>query len=94
MRKQREEELVCPECGLGNLRKLISRVSFHVSEKDRIASYDPDSNKDDSFYKDTRNIGVEAKKKAMRMGIDLGTEFEDKLEKLRSNPGSVIKDND
>jgi len=28
------------------------------------------------------------------MGVDLGTGFEDKLDKLRSDPGSVIKDSE
>jgi putative FmdB family regulatory protein len=37
---------------------------------------------------------LNAKKKAEQMGVDLGTGFEEKLEKLRTDPGSVIKDSE
>jgi hypothetical protein len=52
------------------------------------------SPKSDSFYKDSRNVGLHAKKRAQQMGADLGTGFEEKLEKLRTNSGSVIKDSE
>jgi putative FmdB family regulatory protein len=54
----------------------------------------PSASKNDSFYRDSRNIGLNAKKKAEQMGVDLGTGFEEKLEKLRTDPGSVIKDSE
>ena len=94
MNREQEEGMVCPECGGKDLKKLISRVAYHVSEKDRIESFDPNSPKDDSFYKDSRNIGLSAKKRAQQMGINLGSGFEDRLEKLRTDPGSVIKDSE
>lgn len=81
---------VCPKCGGKDLKKLISRTSYHQSEKDRLASFRPGSMKDDSFYKDSRNIGLSAKKRAKDLGIDLGSGFENKLEKLRSDPSSVF----
>lgn len=94
MRKGDEEDLVCPECGSSNLKRLISRVAYHVSEKDRLAVHDPMARKSDSFYRDSRNIGLDAKKRAQQMGVDLGTGFEEKLERLRTDPGSVIKDSE
>jgi len=89
-----EIKLVCPECNGRKLKKLISRVAFHVSEQDRLDSFDPNAPKDDSFYKDSRNIGLHAKKRAQQMGVDLGKSFDDKLDKLRTDPGSVIKDSE
>lgn len=94
MKKEQEESLVCPECGGSKLKKLISRVAYHISEQDRLGGYDATAPKSDSFYKDSRNIGLHAKKRAQQMGVDLGAGFEEKLEKLRTDPGSVIKDSE
>ena len=46
------------------------------------------------FFKDSRNIGLSAKKIAKGMGVDLGNEFEERLDTLRSNPASVIKESE
>ena len=94
LKKQEEEELLCTTCGGRDLKKLISRVVYHVGEQQRLDAFDPAAKKSDSFYKDSRNIGLEAKKRAQQMGVDLGGDFENKLEKLRTDPGSVIKDSD
>lgn len=94
MKREQEGTLVCPECGAGDLKRLISRVVYHVSEQDRLDGFDPNAPKSDSFYKDSRNIGLYAKKRAHQMGVDLGTGFEEKLDKLRTDPSSVIKDSE
>ena len=94
MKDADRDSQICPECGGRNLKRLISRVAYHISEQDRLNAFDPNAPKTDSFYRDSRNIGLQAKKKAQQMGVDLGRGFEDKLEKLRTDPGSVIKDND
>jgi putative FmdB family regulatory protein len=94
LRGEEEAVLSCPKCGAAQPRKLISRVAYHVSERSRLGAYDPKSSKGDSFYKDSRNIGLDAKMRAQRMGVDLGSGFEEKLEKLRTDPGSVLKDGD
>ena len=91
MKKDQEKDLVCPECGGKKLNRLISRVTYHVSEQDRLASYNAKEAKSDAFFKDTRNIGLHARKRARQMGVDLGEQFETKLEKLRTDPGSVLK---
>jgi putative FmdB family regulatory protein len=90
MKAGEQETLTCPACGGRDMSRLISRVAYHVSEGDRLASFDPNSRQSDSFYKDTRNIGLQAKKRAQQMGVDLGSTFESKVEKLRTNPGSVF----
>jgi len=94
MKEIEEKRLLCPKCGKGKKRRLISRVAYHVSEQDRLAGFNPGEAKDDAFFKDSRNIGLAAKKRAQKMGVDLGTGFEEKLEKLRSDPGSVIRDSE
>jgi len=82
--------MVCPDCGKTEIRKLVSRVAYHQSERDRIDSYDPSARQSDAFMKDTRNIGLHAKKRARQMDVDLGSSFDAKVEKLRTDPGSVV----
>ncbi len=64
MKNEEELSLACPKCRGKKLKRLISRVAYHVSEQDRLDAYDPSASKDDSFYKDSRNIGLSAKKRA------------------------------
>jgi len=92
--KEDEKDVSCPKCGGRRLKKLISRVAYHLSENDRLEAFDPASRQSDSFYKDTRNIGLAAKKRAREMGVDLGSGFDEKVDKLRTDPGSVIKDSE
>ena len=94
MGKEDEKNLLCPNCDGRNLKRLISKIAYHVSESDRLAAFNPASRHSDSFYKDTRNIGLSAKKRAHEMGVDLGSSFETKLEKLRTDPGSVLRDSE
>ncbi len=89
-----EERLSCPACGETDLKKLISRVVYHVSGSERLANYDPKVRQSDNFYKDSRNIGLHAEKQAEKMGVDLGDGFRNKLEKLRTDPGSVLRDSE
>ena len=94
MKESEEKKLLCPKCGSVKKRRLISRVAYHVSERDRVAAFKPAGAKEDAFFKDSRNIGLAAKKRAQKMGVDLGSGFEEKLEKLRSDPGSVIRESE
>ena len=94
LRRKEEEEVSCPRCGGRGKRRLISRVSYHVSEQARLDAYRPQDAKGDAFFKDSRNIGLSAKKRAQQLGVDLGKGFEEKLEKLRTDPGSVVKNSE
>jgi len=94
LKKEEEKKLICPECRGGDIKRLISRVAYHSSEEDRLSSFDSNARQTDSFYSDSRNIGLGAQKRAKEMGVDLGKGFNEKLEKLRSDPGSVFKDHE
>jgi putative FmdB family regulatory protein len=94
MKQAEEKEMICPHCGSPRKKRLISRVYHHITEQDRLAAFSSKASRDDGFYKDSRNIGLAAKKRAQQMGMDLGQGFEEKLEKLRSDPGSVIRDSE
>ena len=94
IKRSEEVELECPGCGGRDLKRLISRVVYHASEQERLGAFDPAARHSDSFYRDTRNIGLHAKKRAQQMGVNLGSGFEEKLEKLRTDPSSVVKDSE
>jgi len=87
---RRRERRVCPDCGSARLRRVMSSFAVVESESSRIASFDASKPRDDSFYRDSRNVGLWAKKRAKEMGVDLGPQFETTVEKARS--GKLIKD--
>jgi putative FmdB family regulatory protein len=94
LKQEEEKGLSCPKCHNQKIKRLVSRVAFHMSEGERLASFDANTRKPDSFYSDTRNIGLSAMKRAKEFGVDLGDGFKSKLEKLRTDPGSVLDSND
>ena len=94
MKKKDEQDLICPACGGSSLKKLISRVTYRASGRDRLENFDPNARKTESFYSDSRNIGLHAEKRARQMGVDLGDGFRERLDKLRTDPGSVLKDSE
>jgi putative FmdB family regulatory protein len=84
--------LKCESCGSNGLTKIISRVNYHGSQTDRLSSYEPSSRKSDSFFSDSRNIGLEAERMLKKAGVEPTDDFKAKLEKVRTDPGSVLKD--
>lgn len=80
----------CPHCGCARTRRVMSSFAVVESEASRLASYDPSKPPDDSFYRDSRNVGLWAKKRAQQMGVDLGPKFDETVEKARS--GKLIKE--
>ncbi|MGO9146085.1 MAG: FmdB family zinc ribbon protein [Desulfomonilia bacterium] len=88
------EDITCDECGSDDLKRIISKVNYHTSSSDRLSSYNPNARKSDSFYKDSRNIGLNAEQMLKQAGVKPTDEFKSKLERLRTDPGSVMKDSD
>ncbi len=68
----------------------MSSFAVIASETARLASFNTSSPRGESFYKDSRNIGLWAKKRAKEMGVNLGAKFDETVEKARS--GKLIKD--
>lgn len=77
----------CRECGSGDLIRLISSFAFHQSEASRIASLDTSKPRDESYYKDDRNVGLWAKKRVMEMGCQPGAALDEAVEKGRTMRG-------
>jgi hypothetical protein len=68
----------------------MSSFAVVASEASRLANFDTAASRDDSYYRDSRNVGMWAKKRAQQMGVDLGPKFDETVEKARS--GRLIKD--
>ncbi|MDA1001442.1 MAG: zinc ribbon domain-containing protein [bacterium] len=84
MKPSDRRKLTCRSCGEKRLRKMMSRFSSHKSETQRLDEFKPSDSRKDSFYKDDRNIGLWAQKRAQNLGLDLGESFQETLEKGRS----------
>lgn len=68
----------------------MSSFAVVATEASRLAEFDISKPRDESFYRDSRNVGLWAKKRAKQMGVDLGPQFEATVEKARS--GKLIKE--
>jgi putative FmdB family regulatory protein len=90
MGSRRRERLACPTCGAGRLKRVMSSFAVVSRETSRLAEFDTSKPRDESFYRDSRNVGLWAKKRAKEMGADLGSKFEETVEKARS--GKLVKD--
>jgi putative FmdB family regulatory protein len=82
--------LRCGSCRSRSLTRLLSRFSLHQSEEARLAGFDPSKPRDESFYKDSRNVGLWAKKRMKEMGADLGSKMDEIVERGRT--GKILDD--
>jgi putative FmdB family regulatory protein len=80
----------CARCGSPHTRRVMSSFAVVESEAARLNSFDTGKPRDESFYRDSRNVGLWAKKRAREMGVDLGAKFDDTVEQART--GKLIKD--
>lgn len=92
MKPQEEKGLKCEYCGGKRLKRLISQFSYQKSEADRMAGLS-ELRRDNSYYRDTRNLGLAAKKRAQELGQNLGPQFEETLEKARTKPVKFLDEN-
>jgi putative FmdB family regulatory protein len=82
----------CRYCNSKDLTKLISSFSVHQTEESRLASFDTSKPKGDDFYKDSRNIGLWAKKRMKELGADLGSKMDEIVERGRT--GKILDEYD
>lgn len=74
----------CRACNSRQTRRIMSRFAYHRSEASRLNELDTSVPRGADFYKDSRNVGLWAKKRAQDMGVDLGSQFEETVEKART----------
>jgi putative FmdB family regulatory protein len=80
----------CRFCSSKNLTRLFSSFSVHQTEESRLANFDTSKPKGNDFYKDSRNIGLWAKKRMKELGVDLGSKMDEIVEKGRT--GKILDD--
>jgi putative FmdB family regulatory protein len=84
------ESVVCESCGKAGARRRFTAPAVHRQESDRLAEFDTGKPTDSSFYNDSRNVGLWAKKRAQELGVDLGPKMDEIVEKARS--GEILND--
>jgi len=84
LKPHEEKALKCDHCQGENLVRVLSRFALHKTESQRLEEFDTRAPQDDSFYKDNRNVGLWAKKRAKELGVDLGSQFDEVVEKART----------
>jgi putative FmdB family regulatory protein len=87
---KRKSRPACPYCASPRTRRVMSSFAVVQSEASRLDSLDASKPADESYYRDSRNVGLWAKKRAKQMGVDLGPKFEETVEKART--GKLIKE--
>ncbi|OGP99493.1 MAG: hypothetical protein A2Z51_11525 [Deltaproteobacteria bacterium RBG_19FT_COMBO_52_11] len=89
LKKEDAARVACKGCGSKKMSPLISRVTYHRSERDRLNEFNPRQTPGEEFYKDSRNIGLWAKKRAKELGADLGPQFDEIVENART--GKILE---
>ena len=84
LKPREEEKLQCGRCRSPELDRVLSRFALHKTEAQRVDEFDTRSQRNDSFYKDDRNVGLWAKKRMKQLGVDLGSGFDETVDKARS----------
>lgn len=81
---EEEESVRCHECRSCQLTRILSRCTTYKTEAQRLTEFDTRTERDETFYKDDRNVGLWAQKRVKELGMDLGSDFSEKLEQARS----------
>lgn len=79
----------CKYCQSRKLTKLVSSFRVHQTEESRLTNFDTSKPKEDGFYKDSRNVGLWAKKRMRELGVDLGPKMDEIVENGRS--GKILE---
>jgi len=87
---ERSCKVKCKYCHSRSLTKLVSSFRVHQTEESRLTNLDTSKPKGDEFYKDSRNVGLWAKKRMRELGVDLGPKMDEIVERGRT--GKILED--
>jgi len=74
----------CPDCGTKGLERLVSTLAYHRSFRTiREGSGGVPESFDTDYYKDPRNIGRWAEKRAKELGVSLPSEVQKDIRAAR-----------
>jgi putative FmdB family regulatory protein len=84
---------VCPHCQSNNLKRRIGRIALAKSEEARMDSLADDSALAGLDENDPKSLGRFMRKMGREMGEDLGSEFDEVVERLErgESPESIEK---
>ena len=74
----------CTFCSGKDLTWLLSFFRVHQTEASRLKDLDTSKPPSDEFYRDSRNIGLRTKKRMKELGVDLGPQLDEIVEKGRT----------
>jgi putative FmdB family regulatory protein len=80
----------CKFCNSRDIRRLLSTFRVHQTEESRLANFNTSKPRGEDFYKDSRNIGLWAKKRMREFGVDLGSKMDEIVEKGRT--GKILEE--
>lgn len=90
---QREiRDVRCKHCNHRDLTRLLSPFSVHQTEEARLANLDTSRPSTEAYYRDSRNVGLWAKKRMKELGVDLGSKMDEIVEKGRT--GKILDEYD
>ena len=90
LKRKEAGPLPCQYCGSNDLTRLLSSFRVHETEESRVANFDPSKPQGSDFYKDSRNVGLWAKKRMKTLGVDLGSKMDEIVERGRT--GKILED--
>jgi hypothetical protein len=68
----------------------LSFFCVHQTEESRLTDFDTTKPRGDEFYKDSRNVGLWAKKRMKELGLNLGPKMDEITEKGRT--GKILEE--
>ena len=80
----------CQFCQSKSLTRLLSSFRVHQTEESRLGQLDTSKPRTESFYKDSRNVGLWSKKRLREMGVNLGDNLDEIVERGRT--GKILED--
>ncbi len=89
IRSSDKRRVSCQFCKGKSLTRLLSSFSVHETEESRLSQLDTSKRPDESFYKDSRHVGLWAKKRMRELGADLGSKMDEIVEKGRT--GKILE---
>ncbi len=90
LRPKEAKRVQCRFCNSSDVRRILSSFSVHQTEETRLSGLDTSKPKDADFYKDSRNVGLWAKKRMRQLGVDLGPKMDEIVERGRT--GKILED--
>ena len=90
LNEEEEKDARCAHCHSDQLVRVLSRFAIHKTEAQRMDELDTSTPRDDTYYNDNRNVGLWAKKRAKELGADLGSQFDETVERART--GKILDD--